>query len=59
MLRHLGPLGIAGIVLLLVGLAVIASESLLVAAGLALVLLGSGLAVKALVSSVFRQFGMM
>ena len=59
MLRHLGPLGIAGIALLLVGLVVIAYESLLVAAGLAFVLLGLGLVVKALVSSVFRQFGMM
>lgn len=59
MLRHLGPLGIAGIALLLVGIAVIAYESLLVAAGLSFVLLGLGLVVKALVSSVFRQFGMM
>jgi hypothetical protein len=59
MLKNLGPLGIAGVAVLLAGLGLIAYADLVVAAGLALVLLGLGLVIKALVSGVLRQFGMM
>ncbi|GAB7019206.1 DUF7470 family protein [Halostagnicola bangensis] len=59
MLDKLGPLGIAGLAIVLVGIVLIAIESLLVAGGMALVLLGLGLTVKALVSGMLGAFGMM
>ncbi|MFC4439811.1 MULTISPECIES: DUF7470 family protein [Natrialbaceae] len=58
MLKNLGPLGIAGVAILLVGIALIAYADPVIAAGIALVLAGLGLVVKALISGVLRQFGM-
>ncbi|ADJ14138.1 DUF7470 family protein [Halalkalicoccus jeotgali] len=58
MLDRLGLAGIAGFVLVLVGLALVAVKSPLIAAGLALVLVGLGLAVKSLVSGLLSTFGM-
>ena len=58
MLDRLGAAGVAGFVVMLVGLVLVAWESLVVAAGLAFMLVGLGLVVKALVGNVMRQFGM-
>lgn len=58
MLQNLGPLGIAGLVLVLAGIALIAYVSPLIAVGMALVLGGLGLVVKALVSGLLQSFGM-
>jgi hypothetical protein len=58
MLRNLGALGIAGIVILLAGIGLIAYANLLVAAGMALVLAGLGLIVKSLISGMLQNFGM-
>ncbi|ADD05445.1 uncharacterized protein Nmag_1872 [Natrialba magadii ATCC 43099] len=58
MLKHLGPLGIVGILILVAGIGIVAYVSPIVAVGIALVLAGLGLVVKALVSSVLQQFGM-
>ncbi|SFS33045.1 DUF7470 family protein [Halostagnicola kamekurae] len=59
MLDKLGPLGIAGLIIVLVGIALIALESLMIAAGMALVLVGLAVTVKALVSGMLGAFGMM
>lgn len=59
MLDKLGPLGIAGLVIVLVGIALIAVKSIMIAAGMALVLIGLALTVKALVSGMLGAFGMM
>lgn len=58
MLDKLGTSGLAGIVLLLAGIALIAWFYPIVAAGLALVLAGIALVAKGLISSVMRSFGM-
>lgn len=58
MLDRLGAAGVAGFVVMLTGLVLVAWESLVVAAGLAFMLVGLGLVVKALVGNVMRQFGM-
>ncbi|APX97667.1 MULTISPECIES: DUF7470 family protein [Natronorubrum] len=58
MLQNLGPLGIAGLVLVLAGIGLIAYVSPLIAIGIALVLGGLGLVVKALVSGLLQSFGM-
>ncbi|ELY90535.1 hypothetical protein C483_10761 [Natrialba hulunbeirensis JCM 10989] len=58
MLKHLGLLGIVGILILVAGIGIVAYASPIVAVGIALVLAGLGLVVKALVSSVLQQFGM-
>lgn len=58
MFDRLGAVGILGIVLAVAGLALVAVESFLVAGGLALMLLGVGLAVKSLVSGMLAAFGM-
>lgn len=58
MFDRLGALGVVGIVLAVAGLALVAVESLLVAGGLALVLVGLGLAAKSLVSGMLATFGM-
>ncbi len=59
MLDKLGPLGIAGLAIVLVGIALIAYANLIIAAGMALVLIGLALTVKALVSGMLGAFGMM
>ncbi len=58
MLGKLGAKGIAGIVVLILGIAVIAIQSLLIAAGMALVVVGFVLAAWGLVSGMLASFGM-
>ena len=58
MFNRLGFVGVFGLVLAVCGIALIAIESLLVAGGLALVLLGIGLAIKSLLSGMLAAFGM-
>ncbi|APW97226.1 hypothetical protein CHINAEXTREME_05320 [Halobiforma lacisalsi AJ5] len=59
MLDKLGPFGLVGILVLLAGIGLIAYANYVIAAGIALVLVGLGLVVKSLVSSVLQSFGMM
>ena len=59
MLDTLGLLGIVGIVAIVIGIALMAIESLVIAAGFALVMIGLGLVVKAVVSGMLRTWGMM
>ncbi len=58
MLKNLGPQGIAGLLILLAGIALIAYQNLVIAAGIALVLAGLGIIVKALVSGMLQSFGL-
>ncbi len=58
MYERLGVGGIVGLLLALVGIALVAWQAPIVAAGLAFVLAGIGLVVRALVGNVMRQFGM-
>lgn len=58
MLDKLGYLGVAGIVLSLGGLGVVASQNLVLAGGLALVLAGLGLTVFGLVKNLLGALGM-
>lgn len=58
MIRNLGIKGLVGAVLLIAGVGLIAYESLIVAAGIAMVVAGLGLVAQGLVSSLLRSFGM-
>ena len=58
MLKKLGAVGIVGLLALLGGIVLIASESLVIAGGLALVLAGLGLMVRSLIQSVLGSMGM-
>lgn len=58
MLKHLGIGGILGVFLLVGGIALIAWENLIVAAGLAIAIAGLGLIVRSLVSSALGAMGM-
>ncbi|WP_290814505.1 hypothetical protein [Halovivax sp.] len=58
MFRNLGTKGIVGVVLLLAGVGLIAYESLIVAAGISMVIAGLGLVAQGLVSGLLRSFGM-
>ena len=58
MFESLGPMGWAGILFLIVGLGVVAVADPLVAAGLAIVLVGLGLLVKRGVDLVMAMLGM-
>jgi hypothetical protein len=58
MLKKLGATGIVGIVIVLAGLGLVAYAEPIIAAGLALILFGFGLTVKALVSGLLSSFGM-
>ena len=58
MYKTLGPLGIGGILLLVLGIALVAYADLVVAAGLAAVLAGLGLIVRAMITSMLRAWGM-
>ncbi|ELY55515.1 DUF7470 family protein [Natronolimnohabitans innermongolicus] len=58
MFQNLGPLGIVGFVIVLAGIALIAYQNLLIAAGMAMILAGLGLVVKALITGVMQSFGM-
>ncbi len=59
MIRKLGPVGVGGSVLVLVGIALVALESLQIAVGIALVLFGLAVVVQAVVRSVLGAWGMM
>lgn len=59
MFDRLGIGGVVGLLVLLSGVLLIAWENLVIAAGLAFVLAGLGLVVRALIGSVLNQFGMM
>jgi len=58
MFERLGIGGVVGLLLALGGIALIAWQAPIVAAGLAFVLAGLALVVRALVGNVMRQFGM-
>lgn len=58
MLRRLGALGIVGVLAMLGGLALIAVADPIIAAGIGLMLLGTGLVVRSLVSSLMGAMGM-
>ncbi|WP_408956710.1 hypothetical protein [Natrinema sp. 74] len=58
MIRNLGALGIVGVLLLLAGIGLIASQNLLIALGMALIVGGLGLVVKSLISGMLQNFGM-
>lgn len=58
MLDKLGAVGIVGLLLIVAGIAAIASHNPIVAGGLLLVLAGLGLVLKGVVSSVLESFGM-
>ena len=58
MIRMLGPVSIVGLLVLLAGIAVIAWQNLVVAAGVALVLAGLGVVVFGLVRNVLSSMGM-
>ena len=58
MLDKLGTKGILGVLLLLAGIAVIAIQNLIIAAGIGLVVLGFVLTAWGLVSGLLSSFGM-
>jgi len=58
MLKRLGATGIVGLLAIIGGIALIAYDSLVIAGGIALVLAGIGLVVRALVSSLINSMGM-
>ena len=58
MLDKLGALGIAGLVVTLAGIAIVAWVNLVLAGGLALVLAGVGLVAAGLIKNVMKAFGM-
>ncbi|MFB6221301.1 MAG: hypothetical protein ABEH90_07660 [Halolamina sp.] len=58
MLDRLGIGGVVGLLVLLAGVALIAWQNLIIAAGMAFILAGLGLVVRALIGNVLRQFGM-
>lgn len=58
MLDKLGIPGLLGVVVLLAGLALVTWESLVVGAGLALVIAGLGLVVYGMVQNLLAAFGM-
>ncbi|GEM_PF-2121814 len=58
MRTNLGPLGIVGVLMLLGGIGLIASQDWIIAAGLGLMLIGVGLVVKSLVSGMLSAWGM-
>ncbi|WP_276299262.1 DUF7470 family protein [Halorussus lipolyticus] len=58
MLDKLGAKGIFGVVLLLAGIAVIAIQNLIIAAGIGLVVLGFVLTAWGLVSGLMSSFGL-
>ncbi|ELY27029.1 hypothetical protein C499_10854 [Halogeometricum borinquense DSM 11551] len=58
MFDKLGTKGIAGVVLLVAGIGIVAYQEPIVAAGIALVVAGLGLVASGLVQSVMGMFGM-
>jgi len=58
MRKMLGVSGFLGLICILGGIAAVASENLVIAGGIALVLAGLGLFVRALISGVMGMMGM-
>lgn len=58
MLDKLGAVGLLGVALMLGGVAVVALENLLIAAGIAFVIAGLGLVVFGLVKNLLSSLGM-
>lgn len=58
MFDKLGTAGVIGLVLLFAGLAIVAWENLVIAAGLALVFVGVGLVLRGVVGSLLGSLGM-
>jgi hypothetical protein len=58
MLKRLGAVGILGLLLMIGGLGVVTWAAPMVGLGLALVFLGTGLIVKALISNLVSSMGM-
>ena len=58
MLQKLGPIGILGTLLILVGIVAIATQNLVIAVGMALVVAGFGMLAKAGLDAVMGLFGM-
>jgi hypothetical protein len=58
MLDKLGAVGLLGVALMLGGVAVVAVENLLIAAGIAFVIAGLGLVVFGLVKNLLSSLGM-
>ncbi|WP_435145599.1 DUF7470 family protein [Halobaculum sp. P14] len=57
MFQRLGVAGVVGALTLVAGLAVVAYSQPVVAVGLAMILVGTGLVVKGLATNLMRQFG--
>ncbi|WP_435124022.1 DUF7470 family protein [Halobaculum sp. D14] len=57
MFQRLGAAGVVGALTLVAGLAVVAYSQPVVAVGLAMILVGTGLVVKGLATNLMRQFG--
>jgi hypothetical protein len=53
----LGPTGVLGVILVLVGVGMVALENLIIGAGVAFVLAGVGLVATGLVRSAMASFG--
>jgi len=58
MIQKLGPIGILGALLVLVGIAAIATQNLIIAGGMAFVVAGFGMLAKAGLDAVMGLFGM-
>lgn len=58
MLKNLDALGIVGLLILLGGIGLIASQNPLIALGMVLIVGGLGLVIKSLISGMLQNFGM-
>lgn len=58
MLQKLGPIGILGTLLILAGIVAIATQNLIIAVGMGLVVAGFGMLAKAGLDAVMGLFGM-
>jgi hypothetical protein len=58
MLRKIGVVGILGVLLMLGGIGVMASENLYIAAGAAFVVAGMGFVVYGMVRGIFKSLGL-
>lgn len=58
MLQKLGPIGILGTLFILAGIVAIATQNLIIAVGMALVVAGFGMLAKAGLDAVMGLFGM-
>jgi hypothetical protein len=58
MLKRLGLAGVLGVLLMIVGIAILALENLLIAGGVALVIAGIGMVAYGMVKSMLGAFGL-